>query len=187
MSPSRITFAEAGSGRRLHLSSGQTFPSTYQDAAFNAYFFCSYDNSGNLFVDGSDYGSYHTEVAELPSSSTSFTTISLDRTIGYPGGIAWDGTYLAIQDTASRILYRFKIAGAKGKAVGSTIFKGDRTTLIHQFWIAGSSIVVPYGTTQRLVRKVGFWSYPGGGSVTKSFSVAHSTELVGVTLSAPHK
>jgi DNA-binding beta-propeller fold protein YncE len=166
---------------------GQTFPSTYQDTAFNAYFFCSYDNNGNLFVDGADYGSYHTELAEMPSGSTSFTAISLDKTIVYPGGVMWDGTNLAIQDTTSRILYRFKIAGTKGKTAGSTVFNGDRTTLIHQFWIAGNSIVIPYGTTQRLVRKIGVWPYPGGGAVTKSFSVPRSTELVGVTLSAPHK
>lgn len=178
---------QQGPGGLSVFHAGQTFPSTYQDQAFNAYFFCAYDDRGNIFVDGADYGSYHTLFAELPNGSTTFTPISLDKTIGYPGGLAWDGAYLATQDTASRVLYRFKMSGAKGKAVGSTSFKGARSTLVHQFAIAGKSIVMPYGTTGRVLRKLGFWPYPNGGSASKSIAVAHATELFGVALSAAKK
>lgn len=166
---------------------GQTFPSTYQATGFNAYFFCTYDNAGNVFVDGADYGSYHSLFAELPNGSTTFTPISLNATIAYPGGITWDGNDLVTQDSSSRILYRFKVSGTTGTSVGKTAFKGDRSTLIHQFAIDGTSIVMPYGTTGRAVRKIGFWPYPGGGGATKSMAVAHATELVGVTLSAGRK
>jgi DNA-binding beta-propeller fold protein YncE len=166
---------------------GQAFPSTYEDPAFNAYFFCTYDDHSNLFVDGADNGSYHTEFAELSNGSTLFTTIALDKKIGYPGGVQWDGTYVDVQDTASRVLYRFKIAGSKGKSSGSVRFKGDLSSLIHQFWIQGQTIVMPYGPVARQVRDVGFWPYPAGGSATKSITVAHATELIGATISLAHK
>lgn len=171
----------------LSIFHGNELPSTYQDSAINAYFFCSYDDHGNVFVDGADVGSYHTEFAELPKGGTSFTEISLDKTIGYPGGVQWDGKYMAVQDSASRILYRFKLTGSKGKSVGSVRFTGDKSTLVHQFWIQAPSIVMPYGSTYRQVRQVGFWPYPAGGSATKTFSVKRATELVGVTVSLAKK
>jgi hypothetical protein len=176
-----------GPGALSIFPKGRVMGSSYQDSAFNAYFFCSYDDHGNVFVDGADVGSYNTEFAELPKGSTSFTKVSLDKTIGYPGGVQWDGKYMAVQDAASRILYRFKLAGNKGKSVGSVKFSGDKSTLVHQFWIQAPSIVMPYGQTGRQVRQVGFWPYPGGGSATKTFSVKRATELVGVTVSLAKK
>ncbi len=159
------------------------FPSNYTDQNFNAYFFCSYDDHGNVFVDGADNNSYHTEFAELPKGSTSFKTIALDKQIGFPGGVQWDGTYVAVQDTMSRILYRFKIAGSHGKAAGALRFRVDRSTLLHQFWIDGNTIAMPYGTVSRIVRMVGLWPYPDGGSPIKSIDLSRATELVGVTVS----
>ena len=166
---------------------GKVLPSSYQDSAFNAYFFCSYDDRGNVFVDGADVGSYHTDFAELTKGSTAFTNILLDKTIGYPVGVQWDGKYMAVQDTASRVLYRFKIAGDKGKSVGSVRFAGDKSTLLHQFWVQAPSIVMPYGPTGRQVRRVGIWPYPAGGTATNTFVVTRSTELVGVTVSLAKK
>ena len=166
---------------------GQTFASTYQDSGFNAYFFCTYDSKGDVFVDGANTNSYQTLFAELPNGSTTFRPISLDKTIGYPGGVAWNGSDFVTQDTSSRILYRFKISGSRGKTVSATSFSDDRSTLIHQFWIEGKTIVMPYGTTGRELHKVGFWPYPKGGNVTKSIDVPHSTELSGVTVSVPKK
>jgi hypothetical protein len=174
----------SGPGSLSVFRAGAFFPTTYTDPDFNAYFFCSYDDHGDIFVDGADTNSYHTEFAELPNGSGSFKAIALDKTIGFPGGVQWDGTYMAVQDTESRVLFRFKITGSRGKSAGAVRFKSDRSTLLHQFWIAGHAIVTPYGTFSRLVRDVGSWPYPAGGSLTKSIGVAHATELVGVTLSA---
>jgi hypothetical protein len=173
----------SGPGSLSIFRRGAFFPSTYTDAAFNAYFFCSYDDRGNVFVDGADSNSYHTEFAELPHGSTSFKAIRLDRVIGFPGGVQWDGEYMAVQDTISRVLYRFEIQGSRGKAVSATRFKVDRSTLLHQFWIQGHAVVMPFGTASREVRMVGRWPYPSGGSPERSVGLPHATELVGVTVS----
>lgn len=172
-----------GPGAVSIFHSGKGFPSNYSDTAINAYFFVSYDNHSNLYVDGADYGSYHTLFAELPKGATQFKAITLDETIHYPGGVQWDGSAMAIQDTTSRILYRFKLEGSQGKALSSTRFAENHSTLVHQFWIDGSTIVMPYGTVARLVRRVGFWHYPAGGALQKSFGITKASELVGVTIS----
>jgi len=176
----------SGAGSLSIFRAGAFFPTDYTDPNFNAYFFCSYDDRGNLFVDGADSNSYHTEFAELPNGKTSFKTIRLDKLIGFPGAVQWDGTYMALQDTISRILYRFKITGSNGKSAGAVRFKVDRSTLIHQFWIQGDAIAMPYGKVSRLVRVVGHWPYPAGGSPNKSKALANATELVGVTVSLVH-
>ena len=87
-----------GPGSVSIFDGGKGVPHSYQDSAFNAYFFCGYDNKSDLFVDGADYGSYHTLLAEIPAGKSTFTNIAPDQTIGYPGGVQWDGTYLTVGD-----------------------------------------------------------------------------------------
>jgi hypothetical protein len=173
----------SGPGAVSIFRKGALFPTTLSDPSFDAYYFCSYDNKGNIFFDGADVNSNQTEFAELPSGSSSFKAITLDKVIGYPGGVQWDGTDVAVQDTMSRILYRFKITGSHGKSVGSTRFEADRSTLVHQFWIQGNTIAMPYGAAPRSVRLVGRWPFPGGGSPAKSLTIERAAELVGVTVS----
>src|SRR5690348_9841936 len=182
-----LTSQSLGAGSLSIFKAGQVIPRSYTDAALNAFFFCSYDGHSNVFVDGADSGSRHTRFAELASGSSTLTPVTLDKTISYPGGVLWDGSALAVQDTATRILYRFKMSGSNGKSVGSTKFDGDNTTLIHEFWIAGKQIVMPYGKNSRHVAKVGFWQYPDGGALQNSLTVKRAAELVGVTVSLAHR
>lgn len=172
-----------GAGSVAVFPGGRGLPFFHEDHNFNAYFFCGYDDKGNLFVDGADVGSYHTLFAELPNGSSNLRDITLDQTIGYPGGVQWDGKYVAVGDGSSDELYRFKISGAKGTSAAKVSFKTDRSTLIAQFWIGGSTIVLPYGTLSREVRKVGLWSYPKGGTPSAVIEVPRATELVAATVS----
>lgn len=171
-----------GHGGVAIFKGGHSLPHSFNNTKFNAYFFCGYDNHSNLFVDGADVGSYHTEFAELAGGSTTLKSIVLNKTIGYPGGVQWDGHYVAVQDISSRILYRFQISGSRGKSVGTTQFQGDTSTLIKQFWISGKNIVIPYGAG-RHIGKVGEWPYPAGGARSQSIAVSHATELLGITIS----
>ncbi|HYL26263.1 MAG TPA: hypothetical protein VEW74_00445, partial [Candidatus Nitrosotalea sp.] len=189
--PATENVAVANSANAVSLGPGSVaifhgargLPNFYEDRAFNSYFFCGYDANGNLFVDGADSGSYHTLFAELPSGSSTIEQIKLDRTIGFPGGVQWDGKYLAVGDTSADALYRFRIAGKKGVTAGRVGFKSDHSTLISQFWIDGSRVVLPYGTLAREVRKLGFWRYPAGGSPLASIDVPRANELIGATVS----
>ncbi|MBV9333284.1 MAG: hypothetical protein JO146_04700 [Candidatus Eremiobacteraeota bacterium] len=176
-----------GPGGLSIFKSGQAIPRTYTDNTLGSFFFCGYDDHSNVFVDGTGTGSHEAKFAELAGGSSTLKKISLDKNITYPGGIEWDGTYLAAQDTTTRILYRFKMSGSVGKSAGTIQLKGDKSTLIHGFWISGKELVMPYGTQSRHVAKVGFWAYPGGGALQSSLTVEKAAELVGVTVSlAPH-
>ncbi|MBV8067686.1 MAG: hypothetical protein JO113_06895, partial [Candidatus Eremiobacteraeota bacterium] len=142
---------------------------------------------GNLFVDGVNSGTTQTEFAELPKGSTSFTDITLDQKIHYPGAVQWDGKYIAFEDTFDDMVYRVKVAGSRGFAVKSLRFKGQRGDLLVQFWIAGSSILMPYGSFYRTIHSVGYWPYPAGGKSEKVVHVPDAAELYGVTLSVAPK
>lgn len=182
-----ISANPSGPGSLSIFRPGAFFPSDYTNPAFNAYVFCSFDGQGNVLVDGADSGSYHTLFGKWRKGSTAVTTVTLDKRIGYPGGVQWDGTYMAVQDTMSRKLYRFKIVGPHGRSAGSVLFKVDRSTLLHGFWVQGKTIVMPYGTVSRLVRMVGRWPYPAGGAPSRSIGIAPAAELVGITVSLAKK
>jgi hypothetical protein len=176
-----------GPGSLSIFKAGHGAGSSYTDPSFNTFYFCSYDDKGNAFVDGADYGSYNTQFAELAKGSSTLSDVKLNQTIGYPGGVQWDGKYMAIQDTYTHYVYRFKISGSKGTSMGTVKFKGNNSNLITQFWLDGSTIIMPYGTLSRSVRKVGYWNYPQGGALTKSWGIDKASELIGVTISRAKK
>jgi hypothetical protein len=175
--------AISGPGSVALYAGAKGIPKLYYDSAFSLYFFCSYDAHGDLYIDGVNNGTTQTEFAELPSGSSNFTNITLDRTVGYPGAVQWDGKYVAIEDASTDIVYRVKVSGSKGTTVKTLHFKGQRGDLLVQFWIDGSTIFMPYGTMYRQIRTVGLWPYPAGGSPVKAWHVTGATELYGVTLS----
>ena len=175
-----------GPGSLSIFKAHEAFPRSYTVSGMNAFYFCSYDDHSNVYVDGADSGSRHTKFAVLANGSSTLTTVSVDKTITYPGGVRWDGTDLAVQDAATRMLYRFKMSGTSGKSVGTARFDGDKTTLETDLWIDGKTIVMPYGNVSRHVKKVGFWNYPDGGALQNSLTVKRAAELVGVTVSLAH-
>jgi hypothetical protein len=138
-------------------------PTAYADPLVNEMTFCGYDNAGNLFVDGSTSGGTFA-FDELPSGGASLEKILLNQSIGVPGGVQWDGTYVAVGDRAANVIYRFTINGIKGKEAGS-VSLGDSSD-VNQFWTDGSKVIgSDFGAAN-----VGFWNYPTGGSPTKTIS-----------------
>lgn len=137
-------------------------PKEYKDSTFVYYFYCGYDDKGNLFVDG--YGNRYGEFrfAELPKGGTKFTNVSLTAKITEPGGVQWDGKNMTVGDQKGHV---YRIAGTSGKVVGTTTLRGsgkNASVGIAQYWIEGTTLVGP-GTI------VGFWHYPQGGSPYKVF------------------
>jgi hypothetical protein len=120
-----------------------------------------YDDKGNLFLDGVD-ASRQFEFAELPKGSSSFKQISVKVSIATPGGVQWDGKYVAVGDATGGTVYR--INGAHGQVKGTvTLSDSDG---IFQFFIDGKTFIGPnvYSSTAM------FWSYPAGGSPTKTLT-----------------
>jgi hypothetical protein len=84
--------------------------------------------------------------------------------------------------------YQVSVSGSPGTVVGKTRVKGDRSELVAQFWIAGSTIMVPYETSKRAVQKIGFWRYRAGGTPLMSIDAPPGVaELFGSTVSAAQK
>ena len=170
--------SKTGNGDVAIYAGAKGSPQNYSDPQIVNYRFCGYDDKGNLFVDGAKAGSAFA-LAELPKGSSSFTDITLAQTIEWPGGVQWDGKYIAVGDTDTTTIYRVT---AKGAVKGSAKLSG--ANYVDEFWIVGSAkkkrasagVVVPSQDGGSL----GFYKYPAGGSPLWSISVS---EPFGATVS----
>lgn len=133
----------------------------YVDSSLNEPLLCGYDSSGNLFVDGLTQ-SYVGVVAELARGAAKLSDLSLDRSLYNPGGVQWDGKYVAIGDQSSNTVYQFSVKNGKAKTAGSTQLAG--ASMVFQFWIDGKKVIGPDAGAA----DVGIWRYPSGGSAVKS-------------------
>jgi hypothetical protein len=149
-------------------------PTSYSDPAVTQPFFCGYDDKGNVYVDGL-YNDTSFAFAELRRGRSSFTNITLNESVYQPGGVQWDGKYVAVgdEDLYNNVVLQFKIKGTQGKLArrGGTPLDGG--TLVVQFWIQGNLIVGPnHGGSGSVM----FWRYPAGGSPIKTLD-AFSTPI----------
>ncbi len=146
----------------------------YADSAIQGFLLCGYDDKGNLFVDGMTQAS-SAAFAELPKGGSKFTNLTLDQSIEMPGGVQWDGKYVAIGDSAANAIYQFSIAGKKGTKAGTTQLTGASFTV--QFWIDGSRVA----GADSGIGNVGVWKYPSGGAALKTITGLYVP--LGVTIS----
>jgi hypothetical protein len=153
-------------------------PALYEDTGFAAWA-CSYDNKGNLFIDGTLASSV--ALAELPKGGTTFTNIPLSQSFNGVGGIQWDGKYVAVGDYYNAVIYEFKINGSTATEVGSTPLDGSGTIL--QFFIHQGRVIVP-STFQDSSGYVKLYKYPGGGEAGRTLDFGNP--LGAVVSLAPH-
>jgi hypothetical protein len=69
-----------------------------------------YDKKGNLYVEGKNTTA---AVCELRAGGSVLRSVSIDQTIGSPGSVMWDGTYITLTDqdydaTQTTAIYRAK-------------------------------------------------------------------------------
>ena len=150
-------------------------PTIYTDSGIYYYQDCGYDGDGNLFIDGITGGTPYVGFAELPKGGNTFTNIGLKKSIGEPGGIQWDGKYMAVGDQGGDI-YRYTISGGKATLKGATKLYGEGW--IRQFWIEGSKVIGPNLNGSDAM----FWYYPHGGEPFKTIT-KHLQRPFGVTIS----
>lgn len=146
-----VAIYTSGSGQATLYSDGRQI--------YNMYY-CAYDGSGNLWVDGTQYptswpdGEF--QYAELANGSGSFTNLTLTppETIAWPGGIQWDGTYVEVANLLHSAIYR-----TSGATVKSTIrARGARGAV--DFFIHSKTLLIG---TDSGHGQLGFWTYPAGG------------------------
>jgi hypothetical protein len=167
-----------GPGQVVIYRRARGLPKSYIAPDIYYYWFASYDDSGDLFVDGAASGTCspsicHVVVAMMPKGAKTFTDLTLDKSIGYPGGLVWDGNDLVVGDQDTNEVYRFKISGFRGKLEGVTDLGGAQD--VYQFFIRGNRI---FGA-DHTAGAVYFWSYPAGGSpVTEIARVKNASGVV---------
>jgi hypothetical protein len=147
-------------------------PKVYMHSPLKQAFWCSYDNDGNLFVDGVRGKSSKFMLLELPKNGDGLKQLTVDQSMGYPGGVQWDGKYLDIgsytsSPTGTTVVYRFKIAAGHGREVGTTTL-GSGASDVRQFWIQRTTLIAP--SEQLLQSDVFFYDYPAGGKATKKIT-----------------
>jgi hypothetical protein len=129
-------------------------------------YFPAYDPHGNLFADVDENGLGNFGLAELKKGASAFTPTTLDRKVYFPGGLEWSGKYLAVGDQEAggqhtSSVHQVAIAGARGKVVSTTRLPGSGDVV--QFWIQGSTIVVP-NIGLGVPNDIRLYQYPAGGS-----------------------
>ncbi len=150
-------------------SSGWKF---YVDSAFQNFWYCGYDDKGNLFA--SAYAGTVTGLAELPKGASTFTNLKVNQSLFGPGGVQWDGKYLAVGNEATTV-YQFSIGGGKATEKGSTSLGGAEE--VYQFWIDGKDIA----GADASAGSVGVWKYPAGGSPL--MTITGLSDPLGITIS----
>jgi hypothetical protein len=161
-------------------ANAQGIPTVYTDSNLGAAEFCGYDDRGNLFVDG--HSGLQFTLAELPSGRSTFTKITIDKSLQAPGAVQWDGKDLVIGDAANNAVYFVQVSGSVGTVVGTTQLTGiEHKHLRGQFWIQRTMIVAPFGTSA-YTNSVGVWSFPAGSPIAL-LNRRRPNQLFGVTVS----
>jgi hypothetical protein len=148
----------------------------YMDKAFASFRYCGYDPKGNLYINGYNKNGVKVLLAELPYGSSTFTTLKVSQTLFGPGGIQWNGKYLAMSDQQSEI-YQFSISGSDATEHSSTSLEGSSS--VYQFQIQGRDVAATSAGSASLV---GIWKYPAGGSAIKTITGFY--EPLGLAISA---
>jgi hypothetical protein len=153
-------------------------PQIYTDADIDFYDYCTYDDQGNLFVNGTK--GRHYPLAELPSGGSSLQTINVDEKIGKVGGLQWDGQYLALGDSLGHVVYQLSVASGQATTVGTTHFKGwiGRIKTTEPFAIYNGIIVLTFSN-----RQTGLYKFPAGGRTIRRLPVVTGAKTISVASS----
>jgi hypothetical protein len=136
-------------------------PRVFSDeSAIKYIFFCRYDASGDLFIDGTPSYEDSPYLAELPRGSKAITNLSLTGAFYPDSDIEWDGEYLAVADGFAGAVDRISISGSSATIVSEIPL---RHWFFHpsgrQVWIYHNRLISSPGRRDAAA----VWHYPGGG------------------------
>lgn len=138
-------------------------PTYYKDTNIYWYYYCAYDDRGNLLVNGNSEESF-VPYAILPKGASTFTDITFNKNVGF-GPIQWDGHHFAIGTgyLSSDTIDQVSIAGSSGTVVGQTPIDGPIKRVDIPFWIQGGRVILSFVPNGRRLSWLGYWKYPDGG------------------------
>ena len=147
--------------------------------------FCGYDANGDLFVDG--YLGQNYALAMLPKGTSTFAVLSVDYSMGQPGQLQWDGTYMTYEARFEPVrVSRFTVSGSTVNIVGVTKIADLHKRAVPS-WIRSGKIFIPYPNHGTETKQLGEWNYPKGGKQIKRFnfgSYQSGLNLQAITYSA---
>lgn len=159
---SNITLQGSDPGDVLIYKKGSRKPTTFSDKNAFEVRFLSYDDSGNLFVDIVRAG-LRFALDELPKGGTRLIRIHWKGPrVKYPGGVQYDGTSLAVGDSARALVYQT----AGGAIIGRT--RLGEACYVEQFYISGSKLIAPSACDS--TGTVFIYNYPHGGKAVGSIT-----------------
>lgn len=134
-------------------------PKVHNDPQFISAYYCSYDNSGTLFVDGAGYSNFNYYAAfALLFRNGRFENISLDMDLPSPGQVRWDGGYFAVANQSNATVYHVWIIHGYGVVRRITQLSNVG---VGGFWIQDKTLIDPRGNLY-------YVRYPGGGPPIKT-------------------
>jgi hypothetical protein len=175
---------------------GSDNPTIYTAPDFDSMEFCTYDGSGNLFVDGYEgthAGLAHPAILKLLYGETRLQRFKLvgrrPVSLRSAGGLRWDGASLVVGYGGAyrNELYRISDLGRTGEITkkitltDSGFIPGSSPFVIHSGTIVGRFNV---GTNQYYMA---WWPYPAGGAVLKEFKFNAKFYPAGFAVSASSK
>ncbi|MFY9883464.1 MAG: hypothetical protein WBW89_06740 [Candidatus Cybelea sp.] len=174
-------------GDVLVFENGEDTPYWYDSSGIWFYFGCSYDDKGNLWVDGWDaYLNYYVALGVLPKNGSYIKAVSVIPAIKPPmiGNVQWTGANLALGDW--QWVLEVHVKGSYGHIVGYTPLTSHYP--VGLFWVTNS------GGKQRIIAPdtaghpsaVQYWKYPDGGNPTATITDGLNG-VAAVTFSAAHR
>ena len=172
---------------------GQGTPNLSYSSQFGV-LLCGYDNNSRLYVSMGTGQSDQGQLARL-SSTGSFELLTLDKPFYISSEFIpmpqWDGSHMTVsfdphpglKESSPITVYQLSIKGRNGMVVRSSELNSKDNHHAGQTWIQGSTIVAAY--YYQGYANIGFWSYPGGGSLVSSIKkvTENGHNLSGVTVS----
>jgi len=180
-----------GGGDLVVFKQAQGTPIAYSAPGFlSDFWWCAYDNHGNLFADGVSSVSSEPspELVELHKHAKSLTNIPLNQGPYSPlGGLFWDGRFLALQSFISEYGFaRLKIKKSQWTEHGNGVYLADAQSgfefVVVPAYGGKHPVLIEAGAGTGLY-SVGFWDYPSGGKPFATITDGISGAAVGITVS----
>jgi hypothetical protein len=152
------------------------------DSHLTVFYYCGYDNNGNLFADGLTKKNAFA-FAELPKGARRLTNITLSDKVKLPGNVQFDGHYITVRSALT--IYQLQIFGHSGTIVGSTTLN-QLWAHVPSTWIQGDTVIGAQGGGNHPGHGLGFWHYPQGGKpfkVLTTLSTNKKDVILGSTVS----
>jgi hypothetical protein len=178
-------YATSGFGSVSFYAAGSTNPtSTVSSASVAEVYFCAFDASGNLYLDGVDYGNYHFTAGEIVGgiNGTTIAALTTGNPINYPGGVqVTTGGQIAIMDQGpgpAIYTYNPPVSGSLGSPIATTPLGGSFDPVSFAF----DKGTMHASTADAELVSSNKYAYPAGGSPIRIRKLPRGGLPVGIAI-----